>query len=123
MSDPARVLVVEDEETIREVLVTALEDEGYAVRDVGDGQQALDLLDDWQPQIVLLDLMLPVLDGWAFLKETKRSGLIDRIPVIVLSASRRGMTVSETYPACAAVIAKPFDLGDLLDTIARLVHA
>jgi CheY-like chemotaxis protein len=119
--DPARVLVVEDEETIREVLVTALEDEGYAVRDVGDGQQALDLLDDWQPQLVLLDLMLPVLDGWAFLKETKRSGLMDRIPVIVLSASRKGMTVHDSYPACAAVIAKPFDLGDLLDTIARLL--
>jgi hypothetical protein len=46
---------------------------------------------------------------------------MDRIPVIVLSASRKGMTVHDSYPACAAVIAKPFDLGDLLDTIARLL--
>jgi two-component system chemotaxis response regulator CheY len=123
MADPAQILVVEDEETIREVLVTALQDEGYAVRDVGDGQRALDVLGAWTPNLIILDLMLPVLDGWDFLRESQRLGLADKVPVVVLSASRRGTTVTEMFPACAAVIAKPFDLGSLLDTIERLVRS
>jgi len=70
-----RVLVVEDDASIADVLVTALQEEGYSVRGAADGRTALATVKDWQPGVVLLDLMLPVLDGWALVDELRREPL------------------------------------------------
>lgn len=123
MADPARVLVVEDDDTIRHVLVIALQDEGYEVRQAVNGQVALDMLSGEGCDLIVLDLMLPVLDGLGFLDQAQRRGLTDGIPVVVLSASRRAQDVTARYPACAATIAKPFDLTNLLDTLERIIAA
>ncbi|MBV9173586.1 MAG: response regulator, partial [Chloroflexi bacterium] len=67
MEDPARVLVVDDEPVIREVVAEALEFEGYAVETATNGAEALAKVRAHAPQAIVLDLMMPVMDGWAFL--------------------------------------------------------
>jgi len=78
-----RVLLVEDDPRVRRVLRLALEDEGYHVSEAGDGEQGLADLSDTDPDVVLLDLMLPGLDGFSVCREIRRRS---SVPVIVVSA-------------------------------------
>jgi CheY-like chemotaxis protein len=118
--DPgSRVLVIDDDAVIRETLATALGDEGYSVRCAEDGRAGLETLAGWAPDVIVLDLMMPVMDGHAFLAARAALGNADRIPVIILSAAHQIRAQAAGLNA-AAVFPKPFDLGALLDTIARL---
>jgi CheY-like chemotaxis protein len=116
-----RVLVVDDDALIRDTLATALADEGYSVRVAADGQAALDTLDEWLPDLIVLDLMMPVMDGPAFRAAQRDREVAAHIPVIVLSAAHNIHTRASTLGA-AAVFPKPFDLGVLLDTVGRTVR-
>ncbi|MEX2373035.1 MAG: response regulator, partial [Dehalococcoidia bacterium] len=62
---PVRVLVLEDEDSIRRLTVDLLTDEGFEVRAAPDGRQGLAILDEWRPDVIVLDLMMPVMDGRA----------------------------------------------------------
>lgn len=119
MSTDTTILVVEDDDAIRDVLEAALVDEGYAVRTVRHGQAALEALHDSPPNVILLDLMLPVLDGWEFLEARVRRELALDTRVIVLSASRRAAALERERLAVWAVVAKPFELDDLLAVVGR----
>jgi DNA-binding response OmpR family regulator len=116
-----RVLVVDDDALIRDTLATALGDEGYAVRVASDGRAALDTLSCWQPDVIVLDLMMPVMDGRAFRAAQRTSNEVAHIPVIVLSAAHEVHTRAAGLDA-AAVFPKPFDLTELLDVVERLVR-
>ena len=108
------VLVVDDQEVIRDTLQTALDDEGFTVETAANGQEALEILGRWKPCVVLLDLMMPVMDGWAFCAEQRRSG--DTTPVVLLSAA--GELADEAKTLCAAgFIAKPFDIDHVISAI------
>jgi CheY-like chemotaxis protein len=110
----ANVLVVDDQEVIRDTLQTALDDEGFTVETAANGQEALEILGRWKPCVVLLDLMMPVMDGWAFCAEQRRAG--DKTPVVLLSAA--GELAKEAKRLCAAgFIAKPFDIDSVISTI------
>ena len=114
------MLVVDDAPEIRTVLVGALEDEGYVVRTAASGRAALDLLRGWQPDLILLDLMMPELDGWDL-----RARLLDdegwsRIPVVILSAAPHPRGGLDRLRA-AAIFPKPFELEPLLATVAALI--
>ena len=113
------MLVIDDDAVIRETLATALGDEGYSVRCAEDGRAGLETLAGWAPDVIVLDLMMPVMDGHAFLAARAALGNADRIPVIILSAAHQIRAQAAGLNA-AAVFPKPFDLGALLDTIARL---
>ena len=78
-----RVLLVEDDPRVRRVLRLALEDEGYHVSEAGDGEQGLARLSDTEPDVVLLDLVLPGIDGFTVCREVRRRS---SVPVIVVSA-------------------------------------
>ena len=121
MADPRRVLVVEDEPGIREALEAALLDDGYAVRTATHGREALDTLATWPAELILLDLMLPIMDGWLFLRERQRLGAAPDARVIVVSATREARHGTAAELGVDAVIPKPFDLDPLLDTVARLL--
>ena len=114
-----RVLVVDDDVSIQGFLVDALADEGYAVRTATNGQDALAILREWRPDLILLDLMMPEMDGWQFRARQLALPEAAAIPVIVLSTMRdptpkvQGLTPSRVF-------VKPFDLEDLLDTIDEL---
>ncbi len=109
------ILVVDDQEAIRDTLETALDDEGFTVETAANGREALDILLRWKPCVILLDLMMPVMDGWAFCEEQRRTG--DKTPVVLLSAAGRLDEHAATLRA-AGFIAKPFDIDRVLSTIA-----
>jgi CheY-like chemotaxis protein len=121
MAEQPRVLVIDDDEVIRGFLCEALEDDGYDVRAAADGREALGLLRAWRPDLILLDLMMPVMDGWAFREAQRGEPSLADIPVIVLSAVR-DLSARATALGAAALVAKPFDLDALLHTIDRVAH-
>jgi len=116
-----RILVVDDEEPIRTTVAEALADEGYDVLTAPDGAKALELVRAAEPDGVVLDLMMPVLDGWGFLHACRQEKLCASTPVLVLSAYRK---LAEAVPADVRVdrvLAKPFELEVLLQAVEELV--
>lgn len=111
-----RVLVVDDEEGIRGLLEAILADEGYETSGARDGLAALDTLRTWLPDLILLDLSMPRMDGREFLEARHQAGLAADVPVIVLSASRH---IDERLQAEHTVVRKPFEVDHLLATVHR----
>jgi CheY-like chemotaxis protein len=109
-----RVLVAEDDQAIGETLSDVLETEGHRVRWAHDGLEALHMLDRDRPDVILLDLMMPRMDGFAFRARQKRDPRFADIPVLVISAHARAGEVD-----AAAFLPKPFSIDDLLDALAR----
>jgi CheY-like chemotaxis protein len=116
---PQRVLVVEDDAVIRGMLVDFLELEGYTVRSAADGSEALAVLGDWPPDLILLDLMMPRMDGWQFRAAQRALPGLGDVPVVVLSAGR-DLAERTAALAPAAVIRKPFDLDEVLTVLHNL---
>lgn len=114
-----RILVVDDDEDVRYVLVELLGDEGYDVRAVADGQVALDLLPTWPPCVILLDREMPVMNGPAFLEHPAVVDQIVGIPVVLLTAAADREGIAAELNAVAAV-PKPFDAQDLIDVVTGL---
>jgi len=103
------VLLVDDDEDFRAVVRELLEDEGCEVREAEDGRVALEVLASFLPDLILMDLMMPGMDGWELFAELKKRAVLAEIPVAILSA------VARMRPAGAVqVIAKPIDLPNLL---------
>ena|SRR5437764_162931 len=117
MGEPTRVLVVDDDAGIRDLLDLALAEAGYAVELAGDGAVALAMVDALAPDVILLDMRMPVLDGWAF-AEAYRRRPGRRAPIVVMTAARDAPG-SAAQIAAAAYLAKPFDLADLIACVAR----
>src|SRR6266516_2867614 len=118
-----RVLVVDDDPDIREVISLILSEEGFRIRGAENGRQALAVLQDWRADLILLDLMMPVMDGAAFRTEQRRTAAIADIPVVVLTASRPVGGSSTEGLGCAALLSKPCDLGVLVETVTRVAGA
>jgi len=115
-----RVLVVDDDPAIRDFVGQALEEEGYEVRLAVNGQDALTTLSDWPANLIVLDLMMPTMDGWTFRDRQRESKALANIPVIVMSAARNLVGQTERL-APAAILPKPFDLDALLTETERLL--
>ncbi len=118
MSDALRVLVVEDEDAIGEVMVDVLRDEGYEVRRARHGREALELLQHWMPSLIVLDLMMPIMDGRAFREEQRRVPTIADVPVVLISGAREVEARCQEIGAVAA-LEKPFDIESLLSVVSR----
>ncbi|HYG69611.1 MAG TPA: response regulator [Anaeromyxobacteraceae bacterium] len=106
--------MVDDEADIRTAVAEVLAEEGYEVYAAGDGREALAQLRDKQPSVVLLDLMMPGMNGWEFRREQQREPELSDIPVIVLSAMGRAPAIE-----AQSFLQKPFDLDTLLDEVRR----
>ena len=116
------ILVVDDDEHIRQFVCEALDFEGYEARAAGDGRAALDVLADWRPDLILLDLNMPRMDGWTFCARQQATPELADIPVALMSAAHN--LRARPLPCVPVVILeKPFDLDDLLDHVAQvLIH-
>jgi CheY-like chemotaxis protein len=110
------VLVVDDDGTIRETVVAILEDAGYAVSATADGAQALAAIDERRPCIVLLDMQMPVLDGWGVAAALRGRGI--KVPIAAMTAAHDAQRWCDEIEADAC-LPKPFDLDHLLATVAR----
>jgi CheY-like chemotaxis protein len=107
-----RVLVIEDDRDMRDALVEALRLEGYEVDAASDGAQGLSLARQHRPDVILLDLMMPIMSGWEFRAAQVGDPRIAEVPVIVMSAYHNDLDVAESLP-------KPFRLEDMLGAIHR----
>src|SRR5881227_864707 len=113
-----RVLLVDDDPEILESTQFLLESEGYQVELAHNGREALDLLPNVKPSVILLDLMMPVMDGWQFVAELEHRGRRD-VPLLILSADRSVQGHAEQLRANGH-LAKPFDLDELLGKVQQL---
>src|SRR5712692_2903624 len=118
--EQCKILVVEDDADIRDSLKELLEEEGYRIETAANGQQALARMQEpAPPHVILLDLMMPVMDGWEFQRELRQLPAYWEIPVIVLSASK---VFREPLDA-KAFIPKPVDAEVLLETLESFLLA
>jgi two-component system, chemotaxis family, chemotaxis protein CheY len=121
LPDERRVLLIEDEDTISEVVADALMLEGYQVRRARNGREALEMLQEWLPQLILLDLMMPVMNGWAFRAAQRRlTGGAANVPVIVLSGAREARARADELGAVEAMT-KPFELDHVIEAVGRWI--
>src|SRR5436305_11600042 len=112
------ILVVDDDPDILQTLALCLSTEGYRVMMASNGQEALGILANERPACILLDLMMPVMDGWQFVAELERRGLRNS-PLFILSADRSVQGHAMKLRA-DAYLAKPFDLDELLGKVHQL---
>ncbi len=115
----ATVLVVDDDPEIRRMIGRLLEHEGFQIRSAGDGEEALRLCQAHLPDAIVADLMMPRLDGEAFLMELSERYPDHRIPVVLLTASALRKEVAGRL-GVAASLAKPFDTTQLVDLMLEL---
>lgn len=108
-----RVLVVDDDANIRRMIIAALRRDGYGFLEAPNGREALDLMRAERPDIVVLDLMMPVLSGWDVLRERLGDSELMRIPVIIVSANRDPEVAHAVDKGICAFLPKPFDIGAL----------
>ncbi len=116
-----RVLVVDDDEDMQVLLQTVLEGQDYEVVTAEDGLVALRELEKATPDLIVLDLMMPRMDGYAFTEELRQRGLQATIPIIVLSADVNAKQNADQLGA-DSYIAKPFDVRDLLGEISHFME-
>lgn len=118
-----KILIVEDEESLLKLESILLTSKGYDVRGVSDGQQALDAIEEERPDLVLLDIMLPEIDGFEVCQRIKDNPETRAIPVIMLTAkkSREDMARGEKVGA-DWYITKPFKSAMVIETIQRFLN-
>ncbi|MFP2932583.1 response regulator [Pyxidicoccus sp. 3LG] len=109
------ILVVEDDADLRAAVADILEDEGFEVHVAENGREALEELGHMgkRPCVVLLDLMMPVMDGFAFMERFRADPSLRQVPVVVFSAS-----VREPPEGATAMLRKPFEIPALLSAVA-----
>jgi two-component system chemotaxis response regulator CheY len=111
------ILVVDDDPSILAVVAQILDFEGYPVQTAADGAEALAAVDSQRPSLVLLDMRMPVLDGWGFAHALAVRG--EQLPIVVMTAAQDARRWAEEIGA-AGYLAKPFELPDLLGVVERL---
>ena len=109
------ILVVDDDASIRQIVRLCLADEGYEVFEACNGQEALEAIDRLQPSLILLDLRMPVMDGWEFARRY-RATPGPHAPIVAFVASLNA-TRDCAELASAGVLGKPFDIEELLTTV------
>lgn len=115
---PARVLVVEDDEDLARVVQLNLEGSGYEVEFARNGVEALEQVRQTDPDLVLLDVMMPVMDGWQTLQELKADTETARVPVVMLTALAEERDVIQGHLAGAVrYVTKPFEMRELLTSV------
>jgi CheY-like chemotaxis protein len=114
------ILVVDDDPAILDLIAQVLLEEGYEVLAVSNGQTAVDLARKVHPHLILLDLMMPQMNGWQVTAALKSDPQTRAIPILLLSA-RREMARTANELGVTAYLEKPFDLDDLLSRVQRIL--
>ena len=113
-----KILVIEDNEIVQEVLTRRLKKAGYAFEQAFDGEVGLRMIAEIHPAIVLLDMNLPIMDGWEIAQKCKANPLTKRIPLIALTAHNKQVDLNKALNAgCEDCVAKPIVYEELLKKI------
>jgi CheY-like chemotaxis protein len=116
----APILIIDDDPAILDTVSEILQFEGYTVLTASNGAAGLQCVEQIQPSIVLLDMRMPILDGWGFARALKQRGI--NLPIVVMTAAQDARRWAEEVEA-TAYLSKPFDLVELLAIIERLQGA
>src|SRR5215212_7282264 len=117
-SNVKTVLVVDDEPVLRTIVREILHEEGYEVIEAPDGRVMLEMMAKERPDLVLMDVMMPVVDGREAYRQLRLRPEHRDVPVVMMSAGVRPIKLD---PSIAGFMAKPFDLSQLVDLVARLI--
>jgi CheY-like chemotaxis protein len=112
------ILIVDDDPSIRRTLVEVLENEGYEALEAGDGAEALAVIEAQAIELILLDMRMPVMDGWAFAHELEVRARA--IPIVVMTAARTARAWAEEIHA-QGYLAKPFELPEFYAAIRKWI--
>jgi excisionase family DNA binding protein len=121
---PARgplVLVVDDDDQVRELVRVNLELEGYAVREAANAEEGLAAVDEDAPDVILLDVMMPQVDGWEMLRRVQEQHGTGSIPVIMFSGQLESAVAEAKERGAQAFVGKPFDLRALVEQTKQIV--
>lgn len=114
------IMVVEDYDDTRVLLKHALELKGYRVLEAANGQEAVDLAEREQPDLILMDLDLPILDGIAATNEIRRQSRLGEVPIVAVTAYPLSYTRVKAFArGCNEYMSKPIDLKELDEVIVR----
>lgn len=113
----ARILVVDDDTSIRSFVEMALDGEGYAVSTANNGAQALVVTGEVQPDLILLDMRMPIMDGWTFARRYRDQAGPHAPIVVITAATDAGERAAEIQ--ADGYLGKPFDLDELLGLVSR----
>lgn len=116
-----RILVIDDEPMVRDTLGQVLADEGYVVDVAADGADALDRVHAARPDVILLDLMMPGMNGRQFLSALRGEAAFNSVPVLIMTAVH-GLEINLNSIGASEVVEKPFDVDDLLNKVALAVY-
>ena len=116
------VLIVDDDERVREYVRVNLEMEGYAVREAGSADEGLEVLEEVSPDLILLDVMMPEVDGWEMLRRVQERHGIGAIPVVMFSGKVNEQSAAEaTARGAQGFVGKPFDPQQLIEQAKQLL--
>lgn len=116
------VLLVDDEHAILDALSGILEDEGFRVVTASNGREALARLSEAVPDVALVDVMMPIMDGRELLREMQDEARWKHVPVVLMSAVPQSILERDAPLACADFFQKPFDLWKLLARLKELAE-
>ena len=116
-----RILIVDDEASVADLIEAVLVSEGYTVAIARDGIQGILLARDWKPDLVLMDVMLPGIDGTTAIRRLKSDPETSELPIVAMSAGRTIRRQSNELSDADAALAKPFDIEALLAQIEFLL--
>ena len=116
------VLIVDDEFALADTLKEFLEDEGYSVECAGDGKEALESMAKHPPDLVVSDMMMPIMDGYALVRAMRETPALKAIPVILTSSVRRKTVLSrDAMLEFSGFLHKPFKLDEFLALVVKLI--
>jgi len=123
MAKKVSVLVVDDFLDGREMVAEYLSFRGFVVTEAKDGEEAIDLATRLRPQIVLMDLRMPGMDGWEATRRLKKDPRTKHIPVVALTAhALMPEVIAARKAGCDAVVAKPCDITQLADSLFKMLR-
>ena len=121
---PNRVVVVDDDKEVQEIITFALSRNGFEVVVAGNGQQLQDVLATTTPDLIILDVMMPGLDGYQIFGSLRKNAATQHVPVIIMTAHAENIYARISLDLGAAVhITKPFHPLDLVGKVQRLLEA
>lgn len=119
-----QVMIVDDESDLRELVRTSLEREGYKVLEAGDGEECLEILEDESPDLILLDINMPGLNGWETLEQMDAQGITSEVPVAMFTIEELTFVkmLRQKMERLVGYIEKPFKRDELLEMVEEIIN-
>lgn len=120
-NESGHALIVDDDQPIRNLVRHILRRIGVEAREAANGLEAMQLIQEQRPKLIFLDLMMPQMNGWDVLDALAADGLLDELPIIVLTAVDSQRTEGLTDRGVRAILTKPFEVDELIRTTNRVL--